>query len=421
LKLTVSVGTKNRYFDSGVAFSEIDFQGFQLGKKTDKLSDHRKRLNFLLGEAERIAKEMDGSFSFELFKKRFKQVSKDSYDQVSLRNGLDMITRHYEETGQYSMTVKMKDSVASLIRFLRVRDGDHTVNDCPIGDLNVAFCNDYENYMANKSPTNSRNGAGINLRHLRVIFKHLIETGMIKPNLSPFGREKGRYTIPNEQKIKYPLTKEQVWKLINFQASDPLEKNAVIAFLSSYFFNGSNAADFLRFRFNQIKESQLEFYRAKTRRTRKANAIPIRVIIYDKLWEFIKELGGDDTDPNNFIVPYLKRGMSVQEEYDAIKQFNRRAGAGLQRIAKKLGLKKMLTMKIARHTLATILFAEGVRLDIIKYILGHANLATTQVYLGSIDCKEQLDSMKKATDFTGYANRMQTENPTHALANGSGF
>ena len=56
-------------------------------------------------------------------------------------------------------------------------------------------------------------------------------------------------------------------------------------------------------------------------------------------------------------------------------------GAFLKRIRIKVGLNKAVTYHTLRHCFATHLLEQGTSLQIIKYLLGHASISTTGVYL----------------------------------------
>ena len=58
------------------------------------------------------------------------------------------------------------------------------------------------------------------------------------------------------------------------------------------------------------------------------------------------------------------------------------------------GLHVNLTTYVARHTFATILKRSGVNIAIISESLGHSDLETTQIYLGSFENSQIDEAMK---------------------------
>ena len=77
---------------------------------------------------------------------------------------------------------------------------------------------------------------------------------------------------------------------------------------------------------------------------------------------------------------------------------NQKMNAYLKEIADVCGIKKKLTMHIARHTFATtVTLSNGVPIETVSKLLGHTKLATTQIYAQVMEHKvsadmEQLES-----------------------------
>ena len=70
----------------------------------------------------------------------------------------------------------------------------------------------------------------------------------------------------------------------------------------------------------------------------------------------------------------------------------------LNKICKRLGIKKHITFHSARHTCATLLLYRGVNITTVQKILGHKNVKTTQIYSAVTDLtieKEIKKSNKK--------------------------
>lgn len=69
--------------------------------------------------------------------------------------------------------------------------------------------------------------------------------------------------------------------------------------------------------------------------------------------------------------------------------------AYLKEIADICGIKKNLSMHVARHTFATtVTLTNGVPIETVSKVLGHSSLKTTQIYARILDCKISEDMQK---------------------------
>lgn len=102
-------------------------------------------------------------------------------------------------------------------------------------------------------------------------------------------------------------------------------------------------------------------------------------------------------------VPLLQPALEILEKYKEhpyceskgkllpVKS-NQKMNAYLKEIADVCGIKKKLTMHIARHTFATtVTLSNGVPIETVSKLLGHTKLATTQIYAQVMEHKVSAD------------------------------
>ncbi|MCC8175363.1 MAG: site-specific integrase [Bacteroidales bacterium] len=78
---------------------------------------------------------------------------------------------------------------------------------------------------------------------------------------------------------------------------------------------------------------------------------------------------------------------------------NQKMNAYLKEIADICGIKKHLTCHLARHTFATLALSKGCSVESVSRMLGHTNIATTQIYA-------RITSKKIENDMLGMADRL---------------
>ena len=84
-----------------------------------------------------------------------------------------------------------------------------------------------------------------------------------------------------------------------------------------------------------------------------------------------------------YLLPLIPRpGNGERKQYEAAL---RRVNNGLKVIADRVNLSIPLTTYVARHAWATIAKSKNVPINVISDALGHDSIATTQIYLASID------------------------------------
>jgi len=122
------------------------------------------------------------------------------------------------------------------------------------------------------------------------------------------------------------------------------------------------------------------FYRSKT--SRKKDQQPHSIALSGRIAEIISEY----TQHPGYIFPIIfsdnPKTMRNQTAH-ALANVNR----DLKKIARiaKVPEPEKITFYFARHTFANVLKTQGHSVEMIKELIGHSDIRTTQIYLGSFD------------------------------------
>ena len=78
----------------------------------------------------------------------------------------------------------------------------------------------------------------------------------------------------------------------------------------------------------------------------------------------------------------LPKALAILDKYGGTLPAitNQKCNYFLKVIGPAAGIKKNLTMHMARHTFATWALSKGVRIEVVSKMLAHADITTTQIY-----------------------------------------
>jgi integrase/recombinase XerD len=220
--------------------------------------------------------------------------------------------------------------------------------------------------------------AGINLRHLRAIFKQAISLHIISPDIYPFGHNK--FVIPEGQ--------EEVKKFL-----EPAEKDLFLKFKSDnrnwmyyhdfgvfcYYANGINFADILNLKRHHDKGGYFQIERQKTKGKKKKIKRMI-IVIHPVIREVMARRGNHSLAPNDYIFPILNDSMSEVEKFTQIRNFVKRTDRALGAISDKLKLSVKVTTYVLRHTFSNMFMELGGTTEELQDALSHGDIRTTENY-----------------------------------------
>lgn len=254
----------------------------------------------------------------------------------------------------------------ALKHFMQFRQG----KDIKLEELTSNLMKDFQVYLIGKGL--KMNTISLYNRVLKAVYNYALDEEIIHEDKRPFrkvftGAEKTR---------KRTLGKDTLKKMVRADLKGDVSLEfARDMFLFSIYMQGMAFVDIAHLRKSQIKNKCLVYRRSKTNQCLKIVIQPFAREIIDK-WMV-------DAKDCPYLFPILYNPLKRQEiRYDtALRMQNKR----LERLALRLGIEEAFSSYAARHTWASLAKWSGVNDTVICEAMGHSNLATTSIYLASLD------------------------------------
>ena len=193
---------------------------------------------------------------------------------------------------------------------------------------------------------------------LRKFFIWLEQSGQIEEN-----------PVSNYEFIRYaegsrqPLTKAEIHSL--FDAAETFLEKSLLHLFYSCGLRRNEAV--------QLEVSDLDFKKkllyVREGKGCKRRVIPITGLAKRDFYEYTHK-ERKSTEENSFLIGKTYKGM-----------LGNMMRLRVQKIGKRAGLNKVFSLHHLRHSIATHLLGEGMKLEYVKNFLGHASLETTQIYV----------------------------------------
>jgi integrase/recombinase XerD len=382
VKLRVTHLKEQRYYILNIDLTEEDFNKAN-GPKPK--GDHKNAfLKFSSKEAKaaKIISDLD-PFSFLEFERKF--LTETNVKRNDVYKVIEERIAELKKHKRIGTAISFENTLHSLQTFKRF---------LKLEDITVDFLQSYEEHLLSKDK--SITTVGIYARNIRTIYNWAINQNLISADYYPFG--KGKYEIPTSNNVKKALHKDQIKLLYNYASIGTNEKLAKDFWFLSYFLNGSNITDILNLKNKQLHSEFIYNERQKTQNTRRGNPKVIKIPLLPQAKEIInryKALGNED----DYVFPYLKKGMSAERQKAVIQQFTKVVNKWMKKIAQKLEIDKPVTTYAARHSFATILKKEGTSIHEISEMLGHSDYRVTKNYLDSFEDEHLIETSNRLAAF----------------------
>ena len=256
-----------------------------------------------------------------------------------------------------------KNYSAALGSFRNFRCND----DIPIDAIDYAVMEDYQSYLRMKGL--ALNSISFYMRILRAVYNHSVESGIISDR-KPF-----RHVFTGMEKtFKRAISIKNIRFIKDLDLSfKPNLEFARDMFMFLFYCRGMSFIDAAFLKKSDVVDNVLFYRRHKTGQQLRIRMVPVIKDILDRY--------SDSQSP--YLLPIITvSGKDGRIQYEAAL---RRINNGLRTIAKMLGMDTPLTTYVTRHAWASIAKAKNIPITVISDALGHDSIATTQIYLASID------------------------------------
>jgi integrase len=247
-----------------------------------------------------------------------------------------------------------------------------------VADLNEQFCNDFKKYLLTADSNRStlvktrlsENSAATYYQKLKASIKQAYKEGFLINDLS--GKIEPIKTNPTRKEF---LTIEEVNQLVKTDCKNELLKRA--ALFSAL--TGLRNSDILKLTWNEIEyiKGNGYFLKITIKKTKNIEMMPISEQAYSLL--------GEAKEPSAKVFEGLERSTHQDKL--------------LKNWILEAGITKKITFHCFRHTYATLQLSSGTAIYTVQKMLGHKNIATTQIYAHILDETKREAANKIKLDF----------------------
>jgi site-specific recombinase XerD len=229
------------------------------------------------------------------------------------------------------------------------------------------------------------------------LIESAIAEGIIKVKQYPFGKNK--YEIPQAKAVKKSLDRSQLKQLFEAEPLTPEQAKAKDFFFFLFNTAGMNVKDLATLKYENLYEDRIFYIREKTKRTSKANQVPVIVYLNDYSREFISKYGTPDKNPKHYIFDIYTPSMSELEKFTMSHNFTRFINQAIKKLAEANGLPCEISTYWSRHSFATKAIRSGASLEAVSEALNHKNLKTTKGYFAGFESEAKRELTANLMNF----------------------
>lgn len=424
LKLRVHHDGNTRLYPLGIDLNRTEEKDYKSTSPTKEGVKTLNEVNEALKKARAIIVTLD-PFTFEEFEalSGYGKGNKDKATLPESGNENEVFYRYrkhirkMKDNGQSSSVENYESAYKSLVKYLSVkrRTKSDVLPMLYFSEVDVKFLDGFEDWFMNRGSALNLTDEKRNYRTLkdgtkleysittysiyvttlRTLMGMARDEGKISQVEYPFGKNK--YSIPKRKNNPRALDADDVKKMMKFSFKDPRKDKYLDVWKLVFVSGGMNVTDVCRLKFKNLSNDGriIKYYRQKTLQHK--DQPEIKVFLPPRGVEILNKYKSHLTGPNQRVFPFIDPATPADKLTSRIDQFNKMVNKYAKLAAKKMEIEENVTGYVARHSAANHLLRNEKRVEIIRDILGHKNIETTQVYLGKFK-DDQLKDASGALD-----------------------
>lgn len=294
--------------------------------------------------------------------KREHELLGAAYGLMGTYKKRESFLRYCEALAESRPAENTRRSWAQAIEHLRACAGEHIA----FSNLNRQFFERFKNYLLREVKL-SPNSAQVYLARIKTAVHQAVADNILP--VDPTASVK----IPKKETLPVYLTLEEVQRL----SEAPCGNAQVRAGFLFSCFTGLRYSDVEALTWDKVKKEDRLYLEFRQRKTRQIERFPLS----DEASRLL-EIQKTATPSNNVRRTFPPRTIFFMPTQPVVDK-------QLKKWGEAAGIDKRISFHTARHTFATLMLSSGVELYTTSRLLGHKNLATTQIYAKVVDEKKR--------------------------------
>lgn len=266
-----------------------------------------------------------------------------------------------------------RDTKNFLIRFSGKR--------VPVYKIDKEYVRNFHDFV---KKTSSSDGS-TRMRSFKARFNELKELGLATDR-NPFTSIKIKQ---KKTQSLIALSNDEIEKLKGFNYNKyPDLKLSYITFMFSYYALGINFKDVAKLKHSNIKRDKISYIRSKTGKLIEIPRLP-------EIEPYLEMINNYPKENNDYLFPYLlKRHDTDNRIFNRTNKLITAYNNNLKKIATIAKVESNLTSYVARHSASNKLYNTKVPIEVIKDLLGHDSVKTTEGYIKSLQTSQTQEIIK---------------------------